>query len=800
MTDLETLNVVIAGDSGTALSAVDSLISAIGRLKKSVGGMNGVKQKMQQALGGITGSASGAGKRLSGIFGAAGGSQTRKLTPKYQALQNQFDMLDSSLSKLYTRYDALNDAGVSGQSKEFQQVTRALRDLGVEQDKVLEKMAKLRGAGKQYDEGMESLKKSTDTFGNSMKRMAERMVLRKIINAAISALKKGIDNLYQWDKAVGTGFVKSMDDLKSAATLGTNALATAFAPAIQAMIPIVSALISLIVTLCNVLSMLGSLLGGAGGWRKATKSMTEFSKAAGGGGGALKGLLADWDELNIIQSQGGGGGGGGASAFDDMFDYVLFTDKMLEIQKIIDAIPGPVKAVAAGLAAWGISKLLPTRLRGIFGVIVAIVGAVKLAEETMKQWVDGVSFESMDKMMIATGILAAGLAIKFGTVGLAIGLLVGGVAMAIAPLKELIETGNMCYESFQQLQVAVLLLGAGIALLTGSWIPLVVAALASVALEIAARWDQIKMDFQMLWESITSSVERWWSQVTTIWNEYVNWIDSNIIQPIATFFTNLGTNIQNIWESVVTWVQEKWNTFTEWISSTLITKVTMAFNAGKLKIKEIWGKIVEAVKSVWKDIKTWFDTNVVQPIKDVFTPIVEWIETSIMQPIKDAWASIVGPIQDLINTITAWFNKNESKTVTVNQIVNTTYRTVDASVDEGVVKKFKNGYIPDPLGIFKASGGFVGAGEMFIAREAGPEMVGTIGGHTAVANNDQIVAGIASGVASANTESNALLRQQNALLTQLLNKKLVAEAVPSAAWGQMNSRSAEMWRRNSGRG
>ena len=37
-------------------------------------------------------------------------------------------------------------------------------------------------------------------------------------------------------------------------------------------------------------------------------------------------------------------------------------------------------------------------------------------------------------------------------------------------------------------------------------------------------------------------------------------------------------------------------------------------------------------------------------------------------------------------------------------------------------------------------------GEFFVAREAGPEMVGTINGHTAVANNDQIVQGIKQGV------------------------------------------------------
>ena len=37
-------------------------------------------------------------------------------------------------------------------------------------------------------------------------------------------------------------------------------------------------------------------------------------------------------------------------------------------------------------------------------------------------------------------------------------------------------------------------------------------------------------------------------------------------------------------------------------------------------------------------------------------------------------------------------------------------------------------------------------GQMFIAREAGPELVGTIGGHTAVLNNDQIVASVSDGV------------------------------------------------------
>ena len=47
-------------------------------------------------------------------------------------------------------------------------------------------------------------------------------------------------------------------------------------------------------------------------------------------------------------------------------------------------------------------------------------------------------------------------------------------------------------------------------------------------------------------------------------------------------------------------------------------------------------------------------------------------------------------------------------------------------------------------------GGFPNEGQLFIAREAGAEMVGAMGRRTAVANNDQIVEGISAGVSVAN--------------------------------------------------
>lgn len=69
-----------------------------------------------------------------------------------------------------------------------------------------------------------------------------------------------------------------------------------------------------------------------------------------------------------------------------------------------------------------------------------------------------------------------------------------------------------------------------------------------------------------------------------------------------------------------------------------------------------------------------------------------------------------------------------------------------------------------------ASGGFPDKGEMFIAREAGAEMVGTIGNRTAVANNDQIVEGISAGVYNAMVSANS--ESSNYIVVNVGNKKL----------------------------
>lgn len=93
-------------------------------------------------------------------------------------------------------------------------------------------------------------------------------------------------------------------------------------------------------------------------------------------------------------------------------------------------------------------------------------------------------------------------------------------------------------------------------------------------------------------------------------------------------------------------------------------------------------------------------------------------------------------------------------------------------------KRFKIGDFGFDIGFF-ARGGFPESGQMFVAREAGPELVGRIGRRTAVANNDQIVQGIASAVRSAMSGVNGPSAGGTTRITvqNVLNGKAIGESV-----------------------
>lgn len=98
-------------------------------------------------------------------------------------------------------------------------------------------------------------------------------------------------------------------------------------------------------------------------------------------------------------------------------------------------------------------------------------------------------------------------------------------------------------------------------------------------------------------------------------------------------------------------------------------------------------------------------------------------------------------VNDLKYDLDRTFNHTYTLTTKWDEIIN---RTIHVNEVRTAIQG--KGYRTNEL---YASGGFPTRGQMFIAREAGPELVGTIGGQSAVVNNSDIVASVSQGVAQA---------------------------------------------------
>ena len=202
--------------------------------------------------------------------------------------------------------------------------------------------------------------------------------------------------------------------------------------------------------------------------------------------------------------------------------------------------------------------------------------------------------------------------------------------------------------------------------------------------------------------------------------------------------------------------------------------------------------IADTVKKTIEDLKPTVTVNKITVPKEQTQGVKDTIEK--VDPVVNPQATVT---DDMLQNVK---NKIESVKPEVTA-------TVKAGSFDGFTKSFKgalsgiqlslvNAGITTLLGTLtaKASGGFVDSGDIFVANENGvPEMVGSFGNRTAVANTDQIVAGIASGVASANQEQNALLRQQNALLRSILEKDSSVRIGASAELGRVTRQSLNMY-------
>ena len=194
---------------------------------------------------------------------------------------------------------------------------------------------------------------------------------------------------------------------------------------------------------------------------------------------------------------------------------------------------------------------------------------------------------------------------------------------------------------------------------------------------------------------------------------------------IAQHWDEIKEATVNAWNSVKEKTIEVWNGIKDWLST--------AWNSIKTTASSVWSSVSTTVSNTWTTMKTnasKFMSNLLETFKTKFEKLKQ-------------------TITDAISRIKSAFNFDWHLPSLELPHISVTY----SDAPWALARFFGIYSIPHLSVDWYANGGFPDAGQLFIANEAGPEMVGSIGGKTAVANNDQIVEAIAQGVFRAVTEA-----------------------------------------------
>lgn len=392
------------------------------------------------------------------------------------------------------------------------------------------------------------------------------------------------------------------------------------------------------------------------------------------------------------------------------------TDALTTITGIL---AGASMAVGAMLALTGVNTPL--------GIALMAIGAVSIASAVALNWnamEEAISSPlSRISVIVGTAMLALGAILAFsgGSIPLGIALMALGatsIASAVALnwnglSDEVINTVALITGA---LSVAFLAVGAALAF-SGANIPLGIALMATGALTMGTA-------IIPNWNSLSDSVQQKITLISSIVGAALLGVGAilaltGVALPLglglmAVGALALGSAAALNWDTVVNAVKKTVSVITGILSGALIVLGTILLLSGA----GVGLGLAVLAAGLSLSYAAWtLDDN----------PITRFV--------RQMANSIIGLVNGVIDAINDMFHI-QFDGLTVMGI------TLIPAFDIRLVN------IPH-IPLFE-DGGFVDQGQLFIAREAGAEMVGAIGRKTAVANNDQIVEGITAGVTVAN--------------------------------------------------
>ena len=481
-------------------------------------------------------------------------------------------------------------------------------------------------------------------FGQRVKSVVRSALVFTVITQALTKVRDWAKNVVM----VNSDARESIAQLKGALLTLAQPLVSVIVPAFTLLVKVITAVVLQITRLVALIS--GKSVKATADSAKALNKQTNALKGTGNAAKKAAGQLAAFDEINQISTDTADNAGGGASADAITPDFSYMDEINDKLKKIADA----VMLIAAGLALWKLGSSLPGTLGKILtklgGILIAVGGLIILWESLSDAWNDGVNWKNLLGSLAGAAALAGGLALAFGKVGAGIGLVVSGAALLVAALHDMMEDG-MNLENTLMSVAGLMIGGLGIAVLTGSWIPLLIAAIASLLVAVVNAYGDTEQFVDGIKTMLDGFVAFFAGIFTGDIDRAIGGIEK-IFKGLQNVLFSIVDALKNMFLSFLDWLDEKTGGKLHGIIEFIKSSVTGAFTF----IKDFIGNAMAAIKKIFTGIvkflsgaftsdwdKAW------EGIKDIF----DGISTAI----KGTWASAINAIIRALNWLIDKANK-----------------------------------------------------------------------------------------------------------------------------------------------
>ena len=748
--------------------------------------------KLSEATQGLKGlGALGNAKQGAGATNALGNKQnvttpqpdTSKQVYTGNVLESFTQSLKNGASKIQSIYSGILSNGKSFTDK-FKRIFDSLKN-----NTALQKFGGLikglagNSFGK-FGEGALGLGNKLGYLANQFARVAMYRFIRTVIKEITQAMVTGVNNVYAYSTAIGGSLAPAMDSIATSGLYASNALGAMASPILESLAPAIDFLIDKFVALINVINQFFAFLGGHATWTKAIKQQTKFNNELGKGGGAARQAkkeldlyLASFDELHVMNDPnkhngGRGGGAGGALDPSSMFEQAQFD--------------GPIADFASR-----IKELFAAKDWKGLGIFIG---------ESINKGINAIDWKGMGRT-VGKGIDAVFTVsynfmktVRWDNIGSKVGDFLNEAMYQI----DWDQVGRTIAQGF--LLIPQMIIGL---VTTLDWSAIVANLASSItgflneisdvldSYDWSAIGNQLGTEFgEMLkevdWLELGKSVLRLF---VTALEAAIDFGGSVLASAGEELFGDIFKGMKKKWGEVKQWFQDTFGWIGDLIASifgkskdTIESTTRSATDIGKGNFSELRDGITNNSNEISNTVSDRFRRT-----STSVTSNTGLMSSSATRNFNDMGISTERNMSSIGNSVETNMNKAYSHTdrnfVSMNATASTNLTGMKYKADSSlgaVESKFNSTrltfpsisfpYIPlphfsisgsaNPLtwlqqGLPKvnidwyAQGGFPDMGQMFVAREAGPELVGNIGNKNAVVNNMQIIEGIKQGVAEA---------------------------------------------------